>query len=254
MSETLKVHAAAEAFPMLSDAEINALAVSIVAQGLLEPIVLTAEGEVLDGRNRLLACERVNVTPTFTTFIGNPWAFSRDKNNERRHLTTGQRAASYALSLIGEGKRANGRWAHKAITGDSDGGDAKNDGSVISGWAQRMKQAGVIADWSVDNDLIVAVRDGDIALDAAYKTAKSRSDKHDFEVEQERKRNEAVIAADDAELARLLSAGHNQLNLDTTRMWKAQDPDNWRGVSNLADRIIQLWTTAREKANEQLGQ
>lgn len=117
-----------------------------------------------------------------------------------------------------------------------------------------MKQAGVIADWSVDNDLIVAVRDGDIALDAAYKTAKSRSDKHDFEVEQERKRNEAVIAADDAELARLLSAGHNQLNLDTTRMWKAQDPDNWRGVSNLADRIIQLWTTAREKANEQLGQ
>jgi hypothetical protein len=250
MSETLKVHAAAETFPMLSDAEINALAVSIVAQGLLEPIVLTAEGEVLDGRNRLLACERVNVTPTFTTFTGNPWAFSRDKNNERRHLTTGQRAASYALSLIGEGKRANGRWARGSITGD----DGDTCGSASKDWAFRMAQAGVIADWSTDNDLIVAVRDGDIALDAAYKTAKSRSDKHDFEVEQERKRNEAVIAADDAELARLLSAGHNQLNLDTTRMWKAQDPDNWRGVSNLADRIIQLWTTAREKANEQLGQ
>lgn len=250
MSETLKVHAAAEAFPMLSDAEINALAVSIVAQGLLEPIVLTAEGEVLDGRNRLLACERVNVTPTFTTFIGNPWAFSRDKNNERRHLTTGQRAASYALSLIGEGKRVNGRWARGSVTGD----DGDNPESGNKTWTNSMTQAGVIADWSVDNDLIVAVRDGDIALDAAYKTAKSRSDKHDFEVEQERKRNEAVIAADDAELARLLSAGHNQLNLDTTRMWKAQDPDNWRGVSNLADRIIQLWTTAREKANEQLGQ
>lgn len=250
MSETLKVHAAAEAFPMLSDAEINALAVSIVAQGLLEPIVLTAEGEVLDGRNRLLACERVNVTPTFTTFIGNPWAFSRDKNNERRHLTTGQRAASYALSLIGEGKRVNGRWARGSVTGD----DGDNPRSWDKARLEAMRQAGVIADWSADNDLIVAVRDGDIALDAAYKTAKSRSDKHDFEVEQERKRNEAVIAADDAELARLLSAGHNQLNLDTTRMWKAQDPDNWRGVSNLADRIIQLWTTAREKANEQVGQ
>ena len=250
MSETLKVHAAAEAFPMLSDAEINALAVSIVAQGLLEPIVLTAEGEVLDGRNRLLACERVNVTPTFTTFTGNPWAFSRDKNNERRHLTTGQRAASCALSLIGEGKRANGRWARGSVTGDD--GDKRS--SSLTSWAKSMELAGAIADWSTDNDLIVAVRDGDIALDAAYKTAKSRSDKHDFEVEQERKRNEAVIAADDAELARLLSAGHNQLNLDATRMWKAQDPDNWRGVSNLADRIIQLWTTAREKANEQLGQ
>jgi hypothetical protein len=250
MSETLKVHAAAEAFPMLSDAEINALAVSIVAQGLLEPIVLTVEGEVLDGRNRLLACERVNVIPTFTTFTGNPWAFSRDKNNERRHLTTGQRAASYALSLIVEGKRVNGRWARGSVTEDD--GDTRK--STSTAWADTMAKAGAIADWSTDNDLIVAVRDGDIALDAAYKTAKSRSDKHDFEVEQERKRNEAVIAADDAELARLLSAGHNQLNLDTTRMWKAQDPDNWRGVSNLADRIIQLWTTAKDKANEQLGQ
>jgi ParB-like chromosome segregation protein Spo0J len=56
MSE-LAVHPVAALFPMLADDELDELVADIKARGLLQPIVLDAEGRVLDGRNRLAACE-----------------------------------------------------------------------------------------------------------------------------------------------------------------------------------------------------
>jgi ParB-like chromosome segregation protein Spo0J len=48
-------------FPMLADDELEELAADI--KGLLQRIVLDAEGRVLDGRNRLAACEIAGVEP-----------------------------------------------------------------------------------------------------------------------------------------------------------------------------------------------
>lgn len=48
-------HPYADAFPMASEEEIEELAASIAAVGLIHPIVLTVDGLVLDGRNRLEA-------------------------------------------------------------------------------------------------------------------------------------------------------------------------------------------------------
>jgi ParB-like nuclease domain len=42
----------------------------IKARGLLQPIVLDAEGRVLDGRNRLAACEKAGIEPMFETYAG----------------------------------------------------------------------------------------------------------------------------------------------------------------------------------------
>jgi ParB-like chromosome segregation protein Spo0J len=64
MSE-LAVHPVAALFPMLADDELGELAADIKERGLLQPIVLDAEGRVLDGRNRLAACKKVGVEPTF---------------------------------------------------------------------------------------------------------------------------------------------------------------------------------------------
>jgi ParB-like chromosome segregation protein Spo0J len=60
MSE-LAVHPIAALFPMLADDELEELAADIKARGLLQPIVLDAEGRVLDGRNRLAACEKAGI-------------------------------------------------------------------------------------------------------------------------------------------------------------------------------------------------
>lgn len=94
-------HPAATIFPLMDGVELAALADDIRAHGLLDPIVLL-EGQVLDGRNRLRACEIADVTPTFVEWADNgssPTEWVVSHNLHRRHLTTGQRAA-LALDLL----------------------------------------------------------------------------------------------------------------------------------------------------------
>ncbi len=89
----LHPHPVAELFPMLADAELQALADDISRNGLLHPVVVKG-GALLDGRNRLCACKRAGVKPTFREYKGdNEVAFIVASNLHRRHLETGQRAA-----------------------------------------------------------------------------------------------------------------------------------------------------------------
>lgn len=93
MSTVLPVHPAAELFPMLGPAEMRSLSQNIKSNGLRRPVVLF-EGQVLDGRNRLAACEWAGVEPRFEEFTGDdPWQYAWDLNAERRHLEPMQRAA-----------------------------------------------------------------------------------------------------------------------------------------------------------------
>lgn len=92
-----ETHPAADLFPMMEEADLAALAADIKAHGLLDPVVLFVDGGerlVLDGRNRLRACESVGVAPKFEMWMGDgsptEWVISR--NLHRRHLTTSQRA------------------------------------------------------------------------------------------------------------------------------------------------------------------
>lgn len=253
-------HPAAEAFPMHDQDELNRLAVDIVQNGLRHPIITTPNGQVLDGRNRLAACELVSVEPTFEVYDGDPWAYSRSVNLHVRNMSTGQKAAAYAFSLIAEGKRhpgelvdgqwKAGRWARGSVPKDD---DDKRSSSHNDVWRKALEQAGFVADWSNDDmDLLAAVRDGRMALDAAYKQARARMDKAVWDAAQAKKAEEAEIAANDAELARLLGLGHNQLQVDLSLVKQAQDADNWRGVSTLAPKIIKLWTQLKEQADAQL--
>lgn len=63
------VHPAAELFPMIKDAELGLLVEDIVEHGLREPI-LVYQGLILDGRNRLRACEIAGVEPRFVEWDG----------------------------------------------------------------------------------------------------------------------------------------------------------------------------------------
>lgn len=86
---------------MLASDELRGLADDIKAHGLQHPIVLH-EGKVLDGRNRLAACEMVGVEPRFVAWEPNgtsPTTWVIATNLHRRHLTTGQRAAIAADAL-----------------------------------------------------------------------------------------------------------------------------------------------------------
>jgi hypothetical protein len=94
MKAKYKIHPYAELFPMMTAAELEALTADIRTKGLRQPIVLYEE-QILDGRNRLAACETAGVKPTFTTYGGSD-ADALDLvislNVQRRDLAAAQRA------------------------------------------------------------------------------------------------------------------------------------------------------------------
>lgn len=92
----MKFHPFADVFPLIADADFDALVDDIKAHGLREKI-WTYEGKILDGRNRFLACKTAKVEPQFREYKGNDaLAFVVSLNVQRRHLTESQRAMAAA--------------------------------------------------------------------------------------------------------------------------------------------------------------
>lgn len=102
----MNLHPLCALFPPLRPAELQALADDISNHGLREPIV-TLGGKILDGANRLRACERAGVEPQLEELpVGvDPVAFVISRNVSRRQLSTAQRALIGArLANLDEGR------------------------------------------------------------------------------------------------------------------------------------------------------
>lgn len=108
IGKELPVHPVCAIFPMMSDAELQALADDIRENGLLEPGVVFF-GELIDGRNRREACRIAGTDFEVRDFEGegsevHAWIIS--KNLHRRHLDTSQRAMVAArLATLRTGER-----------------------------------------------------------------------------------------------------------------------------------------------------
>jgi hypothetical protein len=106
----LKVHPVAECFPMFPTKELNGLTKDIKLHGLRVEIV-RFKGMLLDGRNRLLACELAGVKPEFREWEprdenDTAGAVIESLNLPRRHLSESQRAMVAAkLAKLGRGRR-----------------------------------------------------------------------------------------------------------------------------------------------------
>lgn len=61
LSPAVGIHPAADAFPLMSPSELQELADDIKANGLACAIMRDKDGTILDGRNRLAACEIAEV-------------------------------------------------------------------------------------------------------------------------------------------------------------------------------------------------
>ena len=101
-------HPLANIFPQVEGPEFADLVADIREHGLYDPIVMF-EDRVLDGRNRLRACEVAGVEPVFTVYTGDdPAAFVVKINLHRRHLDESQRAmvAVKLATLLRAGRSA----------------------------------------------------------------------------------------------------------------------------------------------------
>jgi ParB/Sulfiredoxin domain len=113
----MKVHPVADLFPMMSEAELADLAEDMKANGQIHPIVVTGTGDdetLIDGRNRLRACEIAGIEPRKAKLNGqDPVAYIWSANERRRHMDAGQRAivAAKACLLNKQTMREAGRSA-----------------------------------------------------------------------------------------------------------------------------------------------
>lgn len=91
-----EIHQAAKRFPLMTDEEFQGLRQDIEDHGQREPIVV-CKGKVLDGRNRLRACQELKIEPAVREWANgkegdSPTAFVISANLHRRHLTPTQKA------------------------------------------------------------------------------------------------------------------------------------------------------------------
>ncbi len=183
-------HPYAAKFPMLSDAEIDDLAESIATVGLLHPIVVDPAGLIVDGRNRLEACNRAQVEAQTVVYDGADIAgYVIACNVTRRNMSTGARAMATALVLLADGCRENGRW---------DLGEQINSVNSDS-FRVQLSWAGTVLDFK--SDLAEAIISERLSLKEAYGQAKAIKDsaERDKIMAREKAKREKAEAAADAE-------------------------------------------------------
>jgi ParB-like nuclease domain len=190
----LKVHPKAALFPMLTKEELNELAADIKANGLRQPIALDKDDQVVDGRNRLAACEIAKVKPEFTKLNGvDAEAFILSQNLARRHMTPAQRAMVVAMmhpdgAKAGRGEKAEG--ARKLA----------RSGQFPMVTATSLKSARRVL--RLCPDLAPLVLSGAKSLESAYVEAKNR---------------EELAASDEAKMERLRDGARDLADLVTEK-------------------------------------
>jgi hypothetical protein len=120
----LPFHPLAGMFPLMEREEFDALVADIGANGQQEPIILY-KAEVIDGRNRALACEQLRIEPDYDVLdipldVEDVEAFLRafilSANLHRRHLTAEQKREVIAALLKADPTQSDRTIAKEAKT------------------------------------------------------------------------------------------------------------------------------------------
>jgi ParB-like chromosome segregation protein Spo0J len=150
------VHPVAALFPMMADGELDELAADIRANGLRLPVVVDADGTLIDGRNRIEACRRASVEPRYEVLSDglDPVAYIISTNVIRRHLSKGQAAMAAAKALLVSNT-------------------PQTEAARVAGLHRtRVVQAAVVIEHAPE--LADRVLTGAASLDDAYRTAQDR--------------------------------------------------------------------------------
>ncbi len=167
------LHPAAEIFPEMDAPALAGLTADIAANGQREPILIL-DGQVIDGRCRLRACEQLGIEPLVrhlcATVVGDPWVLAVSLNLHRRHLTESQRATVAArLETADRGRpQKDANWHDFPVTRD-DAARLLNVGVRSVARAAKVLQDGI-------PELVTAVDQGEVAVSAAADLARLPAD------------------------------------------------------------------------------
>ena len=212
MTDRILFHRFSEAFPLMEGEPFDQLVADIRDNGQREP-VRTYRGEVLDGRNRFLACEHLGVDPWLVESTARTddeaLAESISCNLHRRHLTTSQRAMVGAMlePMFAELARER-QLAGKApdLTANlREGREAAEDAAAAVNVSPRSVQHAKHVNEHGTPELRAAVVSGNIAVSRAAKVS-------DWEPETQREIVERVEAGEKAADVVKAHVSHNSGN------------------------------------------
>lgn len=175
-----RIHQLCDLVPPLSTSDYDELVDSIRRHGQMEPIVLDADGFVIDGRHRLRACLKLGIEPAYRVA-----ALSSEDVGEfiwglaavRRHLEPGQKAA---LRVLMDDELAIARDMAKAAQRDKKKPKQprKNTREILAQktgvGARTMGKAITIAD--ADPELLKEIAAGKKSLSREYKRIARRKE------------------------------------------------------------------------------
>lgn len=166
---SVEIHPAAMIMPMMSKTEFEALKADIKEHGQKEPALLY-QGKVLDGRNRVRACDELGIPTDFCEADDNwdidPIEYVLSINLHRRHLTTSQRsmiAAKMATLKHGGDRKTENIKGSKDLS-------IKQAASALNTSEKSVKRAKQLID-NGSESLIEAVEQNEIPVTLAAKLA-----------------------------------------------------------------------------------
>lgn len=181
MLSNIKVHPAAALFPMIEEKDLRALADDIAMNGQIHPIIVS-NGVLIDGRNRLAACEFGKIEPKWETrefaSEGEIIRFVIAANERRRHLNASQRAiiaAGLANIERGDTLKQNQQVesnAQDCATDVKDPAISQEDAAKAMGVSRRSVQDAKKVQRQAPA-LVEKIRDGEISVAAAAKLSDS---------------------------------------------------------------------------------
>ena len=169
----VKIHEAAELFPMMGDADYKQLKKDIALNGLKSDLVFIGTGsndrELLDGRNRLKAMQELGIDWEAFCFvehpdnIPDPVGYVVSLNLHRRHLTDSQRAM-IAANIANLKKGSNQHTAIAVSSSQATAAKLMNTSVDSIQRANRVQEHGV-------PELVEAVREGSVTVSAAVEVS-----------------------------------------------------------------------------------
>jgi ParB-like chromosome segregation protein Spo0J len=194
-------HPLAELLPSFDEARFNELCHSIKDYGLDYPVTLYQE-KILDGRHRYRACLKVGVEPRFEAFTGDDDSALQlvIRRNIRRDMTPSQRAIFVAKAMsvfedqARERQREGGEKAgrgrpdrsapHGADLSEPEPHRASEDAAKAAGvGARTVERAKKVVATGIP-ELVKAVEDGVITVNAAEKIADMQEEVQREEIEK----------------------------------------------------------------------
>jgi hypothetical protein len=241
----LEDHPIAALFPLMTATELSDLTEAIRRSGQRDTIVLH-EGKILDGRNRYRACIAAAIKPrtrNWGAYEGDgdsPTRFVLDLNLERRHLTTGQKAAIAVESVPFFEAEAHARQAAagRGEAGPGEPGEAVQHAAATVGVsASSVRRAKAVKKTS--KRAFDAMKSGEASVNAATELARKEAAEESMDEASMKLRAEHLEAVREAlgeEFATAFEKGIVLKDPGDLKDFLTMDAKDWKGIAPLVQR------------------